>query len=231
MRKLTEALFSAALFFSIASSSKATDCANPAYVFAVDTVDDGSSGAAASFDFGAADGGRVLIDGLPDWIYEKNTDWRRVKVVQYDCAEDVRISVPPAPDVPGRFISVGMFPPATGFSYTGPADLAPANCTSPIYILGLNTVLDAGRYAIYAKALADSNLAPRHGSKRVFSGTPHKAFAGHWPAATTATITEWPCREAFETFYYSAEYQTKIFPLRGATARYRLVGFAPKAAP
>jgi hypothetical protein len=88
-------------------------------------------------------------------------------------------------------------------------------------------VTDSDQYRIYAEALRNSRIAPRHGFVRIFGRTPDPVLKGIWPDNTTATLSIWPCVEAFETMYHSDWYQNDILPLRKNAARYRLMVFEP----
>lgn len=217
---------------SWSAEASAAGCDKPGFVFAVDTVDDGPPKAAAPDRFKALETlGKVVAKGLPDQTYEKNTSWRDVTIVRVDCIDDVAMPNNAVTGDTGDFFSVGTFPASPPPGDEIAQNLKIANCSTPVYLLGLNTVTDAPKYAVYARALSESNLPRRYGFRRIFSGVPVKQLAGHWHANTTATLSEWPCREAFEIFYNSPAYRNDIFPLRAGSARYRLVAFSPKDKP
>jgi hypothetical protein len=233
-----------ALAVLAAAPAAATTCDRPVFQFAFDAVERpgaldvplSATGVAAAMRSAKAE---VLVDRLPDRIYEDSATMREVVATRWVCADDftahwaaVRDGVKePAPG-PQRFFVVATFPPApprnegTG---TQP-DLIPPGCDAPILLLGVNTITDPARYEVYRKALADSRLTFRHGFRRIFTGTPQAVLAGRWPENTTTTLSEWPCLEAFEKFHYSDDYQKKILPLRRGAARYRLAAFLPKTA-
>lgn len=220
------------LGLGLASGAHAASCDKPGFIFAVDTVDDGPPSEPAPQRFDAiAKMGTTVAEGLPEWTYEKSTSWRDVTIVRVDCLDDVTAPVSVDPRNTGDFFSIGLFPASPSPEGDVAPDLKLANCATPVYLLGLNTVTDEATYAVYAKALADSNLPRRYGFRRIFTGVPLKQFAGRWPPNTTATLSEWPCIEAFNTFYNSDVYKKEIFPLRAGSARYRLVAFKPKDKP
>ena len=232
----------AATMIAVASGgAAAATCNRPAYMVAVDTIDEGAADVPPSGirDLMTVKGlPHTVVAGLPDRVYEKTTNWRDFITAKWNCADDIaahwkaNAKSVQIPNRAGRFFAVGIFDVAPPPSQTEvPADMVPPNCNAPILLLGLNTVTDPAQYAIYAKVSGDSKLAFRHGYHRVYSGEPQTLLAGKWPDATTATLSEWPCVEAFEKFYYSDRYQKEILPLRKGAARYRLVAFIPKGKP
>lgn len=230
MEHIAKLILVAALTWS--TTAAARECGRPGYVFAVDTVDDGPSAAPAPDQFaGLGKLGTLVANGLPAWTYEKNTTSRDVMIVRVDCIDDSKLANIVENSAAGDFFSVGTFLPSPQPADDIAQDLKVANCSTPVYLLGLNTVTDAPKYAVYAKALANSNLPRRYGFRRIFTGVPVTQLAGRWPADTTATLSEWPCREAFEIFYNSEAYRNEILPLRAGSARYRLVAFDPKDKP
>jgi len=44
-----------------------------------------------------------------------------------------------------------------------------------------------------------------------------------WPANFNTKVTRWPCKEAFDAWYASTEYQTKYKPLRKDAAVFQAV--------
>jgi len=163
----------------------------------------------------------TLINGQPMRVYEgQPLEWSHYVVAPLPCETG---------DEPefhnGDDVVAGVFSGSERDDTV--ADLIPAQCSKPIYLLGLNTVTDSDQYRIYAEALRDSRIAPRHGFVRIFGRTPDPVLKGVWPDNTTATLSIWPCVEAFETMYHSDWYQNDILPLRKNAARYRLMVFEP----
>ena len=48
----------------------------------------------------------------------------------------------------------------------------------------------------------------------------------NWPANLGASMTRWPCAQAFEAFYFDKTYIEQIKPLRTGAIDYRILGFA-----
>lgn len=228
---------------AMAEGQPAGGCSKPAFMVALDAIDQPDanvnavppSGVRALMTQSVQDGLATLeLDRQPDKIYEKNASWKEVVVTRWDCVEDLNAfwkakgaAAVKAPTGADRLFTVGIWEDAPAMPNI-PADMVPPNCTSPIYLLGVNTVLDPVKYAAYTKALAASQLTARHGFRRIFTGPPKQELAGKWPANTTVTLSYWPCLEAFEKFHYSDAYHKDLMPQRLASARYRLVLFTAK---
>lgn len=170
-------------------------------------------------------GAQPLINGQPMRVYEGTPlEWSHYSVTALPCesespdgdTDDLDLS---ANDVVGIFVNSGPD--------TTKADLVPAHCDDPMYLLGINTVTDETQYRIYATALSGSKIAQRHGFVRLFGRTPNPLLRGIWPENTSATLSVWPCAKAFDTMYHSDWYQQDILPLRKDSARYRLMTFEP----
>ncbi|MBL8628645.1 MAG: DUF1330 domain-containing protein [Rhodospirillaceae bacterium] len=87
-------------------------------------------------------------------------------------------------------------------------------CDAPIYLLVTVDVTNPEKIAAYRKALTDSGLQYAYGAVDVLQGAPAEILEGDWPKNFNAKVTRWPCREAFEAFFASADYNTKYKPLR-----------------
>jgi len=229
---------------ALAEGQPAGTCSKPAFMVALDASETHdakvdalpSSGVRALMNQSVKDDlAEMVLDRLPDRVYDKTATWKEIVVTKWDCVEDLTAfwkakgaaAVKAPSGDPDRFFSVGVFAEAP-VDNSIPADMVPPNCTSPVYLLGVNTVIDREKYDVYIKALGASKLTARHGIKRIFTGTPNPAFAGSWPANTTVTLSEWPCLEAFEKFHFSDAYHKDLMPQRLASARYRLVLFTAK---
>ena len=171
---------------------------------------------------GIANAGPLLISGTPLRVYEgEPLEWSHYAVTQLACNEEITETDMQS----GGTVVAGVFHGSSPEDIK--ADLVPDNCNAPVYLLGVNTVTDPEQYRIYATALGGSKIAQRHGFVRLFGRTPDPLLAGVWPANTSATLSIWPCAEAFHTMYISDWYQRDILPLRKDSARYRLMTFRP----
>ncbi len=171
---------------------------------------------------GIANTGALLINGTAFRVYEgEPLEWSHYAVTRLPCDGDA-----PETDMQsGGIVVAGVFHGSTPEDIE--ADLVPENCNAPVYLLGVNTVTGPEQYRIYATALGDSNIAQRHGFVRLFGRTPDPLLIGAWPDNTSATLSIWPCAEAFDVMYNSDWYQQDILPLRKDSARYRLMTFRP----
>ena len=228
---------------AFAEGKPAGTCAKSAYLLALDAIDrpDAKVDAVAPTGVremmeGTVQQGlsKLILDRLPDRIYEKNATWKEIVITKWDCIEDLTAhwkargaAAVKSPSTDGaRLFSVGVFEDAPPSTAT-PADLVPPGCNAPIYLLGVNTVTDPEKYALYTRALGASKLTARHGFRRIIAGTPKPELAGRWPPNTTVTLSTWPCIEAFEKFHFSDAYHKDLMPMRLASSRYRLVAFLP----
>jgi uncharacterized protein (DUF1330 family) len=122
---------------------------------------------------------------------------------------------------------VGMFgPPPTHPKQTGQwtAEGGPkSSCDAPIYLLVMADARDTPKLTAYRKALNESGMMYGYGAVDVLQGPPAEVLEGDWPATFSAKVTRWPCREAFEAFYASVEYNTKYKPLRAGAADFTAV--------
>lgn len=194
-----------------AQNTDGTDsCVEPRFLLHMSNAENGITGAESP-----------LLNGTPLRTYEGEPyEWSHYAVTPLACDSDEAPAFRSGGNtVAGIFIGSG--PDAT------PADLVPENCNDPVYLLGVNTVTDQEQYRIYATALSNSKIAQRHGFVRLFGRTPNPLLAGEWPDNTSATLSIWPCAEAFNTMYFSDWYRNDILPLRKDSARYRLMTFTP----
>jgi hypothetical protein len=209
----------AALLTSTAFAQEETTCATPRFLLHMSNSENG-----------IADPASLLLNGTPLRVYEGEPfEWSHYAIAVLPCDDDT------VPDIAtGEDLVAGIFSAADmlvdrfyGLPAQSDANLVPDNCNNPIYLLGINTVTDADQYAIYREALTGSRIAPRHGFVRIFGRTPDLLLAGTWPDNTTATLSIWPCAEAFHKMHTSDEFQNDIKPLRNNAAYYRLMTYTP----
>lgn len=104
-------------------------------------------------------------------------------------------------------------------------------CDAPIYFVVTSTMKDPAKLAAYRKGLGDSGIIYTYGATDVVRGEPAELLEGQWPKDFNATVTRWPCREAFDAFFSSAEYTTKYKPLKQGAADFTTIlanEFKPK---
>ncbi len=212
--KVLVAVLSIGLFCSAAPQAQmldsSEDCANPRFLLHMSNAAGGITGAES-----------LLLNGTPLRTYEGEPyEWSHYAIAPLPCEGDDLPSYKTGDDVVAG-VFIGAEPRESD------ADQVPENCTGPIYLLGVNTVKDADQYAIYIEALSGSRIAPRHGFVRVFGRTPVPLLEGTWPDNTTATLSTWPCAEAFHKMHTSDQFQNDIKPLRNNAAHYRLMTFTP----
>ena len=170
---------------------------------------------------GIADWDSLILNGRPLRVYEGEPfEWSHYAVATLPCDDDTLPNFKTGESVVAG-VFVGSAPSESD------ADLVPENCNNPIYLLGINTVTDANQYAVYIEALSRSRIAPRHGFVRLFGRTPSPLLEGTWPDNTTATLSIWPCAEAFHKMHTSDWFQNDLLPLRKDAAHYRLMTYAP----
>ena len=206
--------FGIGLLCNAASQAQIPDeseiCTNPRFLLHMGNEENGITEASS-----------LILNGTPLRTYEGEPyEWSHYAITPLPCEED-RL-----PDLmTGDGVVAGVF--AGSGSDDTVADLVPDRCNDPVYLLGVNTVTDPTQYRIYATALSNSKIAQRHGFVRLFGRTPDPLLVGDWPDKTSATLSIWPCAEAFDTMYFSDWYQNDILPLRKDSARYRLMTFSP----
>lgn len=94
----------------------------------------------------------------------------------------------------------------------------------PAYLLVTARVGDSVRMGAYAKALAASGLYARHGGHYLFLG---KAARGleDWPESTSIVCARFPSRAAAEAFWFDAQYQDEVKPLRAGAGEFHVAIF------
>ncbi|MBL8644316.1 MAG: DUF1330 domain-containing protein [Rhodospirillaceae bacterium] len=128
------------------------------------------------------------------------------------------------PDAPKDPRATGVWTAGGGASAKG------IQCDAPVYFLVAVTVKAPEKLAAYRKAMLDSGIQYSYGAVDVLLGAPLDVLEGQWPKDFNAKVTRWPCREAFDAFYTSADYQTKYKPLRKEAGDFTAV-IAPAYAP
>lgn len=125
---------------------------------------------------------------------------------------------------------IALYPPvkqdarATGV-WTAEGGPAAKNlaCNAPAYVLVAVDVKAPDKLAAYRKAMTDSGIQYAYGAVDVLQGAPSEILEGDWPKTLNGKVTRWPCREAFEAFYASADYNTKYKPLRKNAGAFTII--------
>jgi uncharacterized protein (DUF1330 family) len=122
------------------------------------------------------------------------------------------------------FGAVAANPKQTGeWTAEGGAKAKNMACAARVYLLVTAETKNAGMLGAYRQALSASGLMYSYGAVDILQGEPAEVLEGDWPKTFSAKVTRWPCREAFEAFYASAEYNTKYKPLRAGAADFTAV--------
>lgn len=94
----------------------------------------------------------------------------------------------------------------------------------PAYLLVTARVTDGARMAAYARALADSGLYARHGGHYLFIGKAARPLED-WPEGTSVVCAHFPSRAAAEAFWFDAQYQDEVKPLRAGAGAFHVAIF------
>ena len=217
---------------SAQAASAPAACATAGYVVALQGIGGSTEAFAAPWTRAMkASGGTFIVDESPQRAYEGPQNWGRVTVVRWRCFEDAQalwqsLAAPAEPATP-------VPPLHTAALYRGgnypvfPESMLrlPPNCTAPYYLMAVNSMLDPAKYAPYRNAMMKTEYVQQLGSTTLFTGAPAGKL-GNWPDNLAASMTRWPCAQAFEAFYFDKTYIEQIKPLRTGAIDYRILGFA-----
>jgi len=178
-----------------------------------------------------------LIRTTPTKVYEGEwPDWKATVVSKWPCRETglafwysdaYQNEVKPLRKDAGVW-DVGMFNAGPDFPAAETKDLVPDSCADPFLVVALVRPTDVERYSAYNQALADTGLGFRAGLKFLFAGRPLEVLEGTWPEDTNALVSVYPCRAAWEAFYYGDTYQNEILPMRAGAGDVTILGFDPE---
>jgi uncharacterized protein (DUF1330 family) len=178
-----------------------------------------------------AGGGSFLVDESPQRVYEGPQTWGRVTVVRWRCFEDAKavwqtLAAPAEPAAPAPPLhTAALYRGGNYPEFPESMRKLPLNCTAPCFLMAVNSMLDAAKYAPYRNAMMKTEYVQQLGSTTLFTGAP-AARLGNWPDNLAASMTRWPCARAFEAFYFDKTYVEQIKPLRTDAIDYRILGFA-----
>jgi uncharacterized protein (DUF1330 family) len=96
-------------------------------------------------------------------------------------------------------------------------------CDAPVYLLVTAETKDDAKLGAYRKALSESGIMYAYGAVDILQGAPAEILEGDWPKTFNAKVTRWPCREAFDAFFNSADYTTKFKPLKSGAAEFTAI--------
>ncbi len=202
---------------ALAGQSHAADCEGPAYIVAFE-ADPISV---------PADKGREVFTNSSGRVFE-GAGWERLSATEWTCLSDAEDALPKTGRALGKDLPAYALFAENQRRRDPDGSRVPENCTSTAFVVGMYTVRDPEQYAVYARALSASGLAPSFGMTIPFGARPPlKVSGGAWPEATTFNLTRWPCIDAFATFFLGDEYQNEILPLRDGAATYNLTEFTP----
>ena len=95
-------------------------------------------------------------------------------------------------------------------------------CVKPVRMLVYGEIRDRERFAVYARAVAESGLYPANGGFYEAATPPLEVFEGSPPPGRGVVIARFPCLEAARDFWYSDEYAA-IRPLREGIADFEVL--------
>jgi uncharacterized protein (DUF1330 family) len=213
---------------SSASAAQPAACANTGYIVALQGVGGSAAPFASEWDARMrAGGGTYLVDETPVRVYEGPEAWGRVTVARWRCFEEAQAvwtSLPVPASAPGLLHTAALYRGANYPDFPESMRKLPANCVAPAYFMSVNSVINGAQYDVYRQAMRQTDYVQRLGSTMLFFGAPAEKLAG-WSADMAASMTRWPCVEAFEQFYYDKTYVEQIKPLRAGAIDYRILGF------
>ena len=94
----------------------------------------------------------------------------------------------------------------------------------PAYLLVTARVTDGARMAAYARALAESGLYARHGGHYLFIGKAARPLED-WPEGASVVCAHFPSRAAAEAFWFDAQDQDEVKPLRAGAGEFHVAIF------
>jgi len=94
----------------------------------------------------------------------------------------------------------------------------------PAFLLVTARVSDGARMGAYSQALAESGLYARHGGRYLFLGKAALPLED-WPEGTSIVCAQFPSRAAAEAFWFDAQYQDDVKPLRAGAGDFHVAIF------
>lgn len=94
----------------------------------------------------------------------------------------------------------------------------------PAFLLVTARVSDPLRMGAYARALAASGLYARHGGHYLFIGKATRLLED-WAEGDSVVCAQFPSRAAAEAFWFDAQYQDEVKPLRAGAGEFHVAIF------
>lgn len=107
---------------------------------------------------------------------------------------------------------------------------ASSTCDDPVLLVVWIDHLDRSKSKLYGEGLRSTKIVARHGGRYLAVSPPALLLEGEWPADRGFVVEEYPCEQAFREMWFSAEYQSKLKPLRANSGEYTVAlfkGFRP----
>jgi len=215
--RLITAGLSVLFLFGQVGQGNAEDCEGPVYLVAFEAEPISVP----------ADKGREIFTNSSGRIFE-GAGWERLSATEWNCFSDAEAALPESGRAIGKDLPAYALFAANVSTRTPDSERVPPTCNSTAFVVGMYTVHDPEQYVVYSTALRESGLAGNFGMVIPFGARPPlKVSGGEWPEATKFNLTQWPCVDAFATFFLGDEYQNEILPLRDDAATYNLTEFTP----
>ncbi len=96
--------------------------------------------------------------------------------------------------------------------------------TGPAFLVVTAVMHDLVKMTAYAKALAESGLYARHGGHYIFIGQPTEQLE-NWTEGTSVVCAKFPSVAAAHAFWYDAQYQDDVKPLRAGAGEFHVAVF------
>lgn len=98
-----------------------------------------------------------------------------------------------------------------------------SGCDAPVMMLVFGTVSDRAAFGAYSQALLESGLYPDNGGYPVARSPTLEVFEGEPPRGRGVVISQFPCLEAAQSFWYDERYQKEIIPLRQGISEFEVL--------
>ncbi len=113
-------------------------------------------------------------------------------------------------------------PTAGGYRFLRIGDQRP-RCDAPVMMLVFGTISDRAAFGAYSQALLESGLYPDNGGYPVARSPTLEVFEGEPPRGRGVVISQFPCLQAAQSFWYAERYQQEIIPLRQGISEFEVL--------